>query len=127
MSKSITDENEDESSLKGIEGDSIHDFATLPAYTKSQSVYDTMIKMFEEEKEYIIVQDHVRTASTQEYPQYLWTFIIAECQKECIFLDYADLEMRIGNEEQCRKFYGKFLNRTVKIQDEHFQTEDQNS
>ena len=26
--------------------DSIDDFATLPAYTKSQSVYDTMIKVF---------------------------------------------------------------------------------
>ena len=46
MSKSITDENEDETSLKGIEGDNIHDFATLPTYTKSQSVYDTTIKMF---------------------------------------------------------------------------------
>ena len=31
MGKSITDENEDETSLKGVEGDSIHDFATLPA------------------------------------------------------------------------------------------------
>ena len=46
MNKSITDENEDETSLKGIEGDNIHDFATLPTYTKSQSVYDTTIKMF---------------------------------------------------------------------------------
>ena len=46
MSKSITDENEDETSLKGIEGDNIHDFATVPTYTKSQSVYDTTIKMF---------------------------------------------------------------------------------
>ena len=36
----------DETSLKGMEGDSIHDFATLPAFTKSQSVYDAMIKMF---------------------------------------------------------------------------------
>ena len=46
MNKSITDENEDETSLKGIEGDNIHDFATLPTYTKSPSVYDTTIKMF---------------------------------------------------------------------------------
>ena len=30
MGKSITDKNEDES-LKGVEGDSIHDFATLPS------------------------------------------------------------------------------------------------
>ena len=42
MDKSITDENEDETSLKGIEGDNIHDFATLPNYTKSQTVYDTI-------------------------------------------------------------------------------------
>jgi crooked neck len=34
---------------------------------------------------------------------------IAECQKERIFLDYADLEMRLGNIDRCRKIYGKFL------------------
>ena len=34
-----------------------------------------------------------------------YSLIIAKCQKECIFLDYADLKMRIGNVEQCRKIY----------------------
>jgi len=34
---------------------------------------------------------------------------IAECQKERIFLDYADLEMRLGNIDRCRTIYGKFL------------------
>merc|ERR1712050_695719 len=34
---------------------------------------------------------------------------IAECQKERIFLDYADLEMRLGNIDRCRKIYEKFL------------------
>ena len=46
MDRLITDENEDETSLEGIVGDNIRDFATLPNYTKSQSVYDTTIKMF---------------------------------------------------------------------------------
>merc|ERR1712083_414724 len=35
--------------------------------------------------------------------------LIAECQKERIFLDYADLEMRLGNIDRCRKIYQKFL------------------
>jgi len=34
---------------------------------------------------------------------------IAECQKERIFLDYADLEMRLGNIDRCRTIYQKFL------------------
>ena len=57
-----------------------------------------------------------------------YSLIIAECQRERIFLDHADLEMSIGNVEQCRKIYRKYSwNRTVKIRDEHLQTEDQNS
>ena len=47
--------------------------------------------------------------------------IIAEYQKECIFLDCTYLEMRIGNVEQYRKFHVNFLDHTVKIQDEHLQ------
>ena len=38
----------------------------------------------------------------------VYSLIIDECQKECIFLDYADLEMSIGNVEQCREIDGKF-------------------
>ena len=36
-----------------------------------------------------------------------YSLIIAECQKERIFFDHADLEMHIGNVEQYRKFYVK--------------------
>ena len=38
-----------------------------------------------------------------------YSLIIAECHKERIFFDHADLEMHIGNVEQYRKFYVKFL------------------
>ena len=55
MDKSITDENEDKTSLKGIEGDNIHDFATLPNYTKSQSVC------------YTIDRDHRHDAVRQQF------------------------------------------------------------
>ena len=51
------DENENETSLKSVEGDNIHDFATLPVYTKSQSVYDTMVKVSLDEQN--IEYDHM--------------------------------------------------------------------
>ena len=88
------DENENETSLKSVEGDNIHDFATLPVYTKSQSVYDTMVKVSLDEQN--IEYDHM------------------------IHVVIKKVQELVNNLEDP-------VNRTVKIQDEHLQTEDQNS
>jgi len=81
---------------------------------KTRSVYDTMIKVVPHKKfsfakmwklyaEFEVRQLELSRARS------IFGRAIAECQKERIFLDYADLEMRLGNVERCRKIYGKFL------------------
>jgi len=82
--------------------------------SKARAVYDALIqviphKQFSFAKIWKLYAEFEVRQLNLKQARLIFGRAIAECAKERIFLDYADLEMRLGNIDSCRKIYEKFL------------------
>eukprot|EP00913_Durusdinium_trenchii_P016179 g15204.t1 len=80
---------------------------------KARAVYDALLKVvphkqFSFAKIWKLYAEFEVRQLELDRARKIYGRAIAECQKERIFLDYADLEMRLGNIDRCT-IYGKFL------------------
>merc|ERR1719379_776445 len=81
---------------------------------KARAVYDGIVKVvphkqFSFAKLWKLYAEFEVRQLDLERARKIFGRAIAECQKERIFMDYADLEMRLGNIDRCRTIYAKFL------------------